>query len=99
MRIWKVFPPTRKSTTTTQSSANVGEHSDESSWRYQLVSDLDAHVGGGGVGRVEFNITGTVLSTAGDDGKVRLYKPTFAQEWREHAVISAEESSGQQEES
>lgn len=55
---------------------------------------LDAHVAGGGVGRVEFNITGTVLSTAGDDGKIRLYKPTFAQEWREHAVISAEETSG-----
>lgn len=67
---------------------------EEDTWRYQLTSTLEAHVGGGGIGRVEFNITGTVLSTAGDDGKVRLYKPTFAQEWREHAVLSAEETGG-----
>jgi nucleoporin SEH1 len=43
-------------------------------WRSELDAEMDDHVAGGGVGRVEWNITGTVLSTAGDDGKVRLWK-------------------------
>lgn len=30
--------------------------------------------GSGGIGRVEWNVTGTVLSTAGCDGVVRLWK-------------------------
>lgn len=30
--------------------------------------------GTGGIGRVEWNITGTILSTAGCDGVVRLWK-------------------------
>lgn len=60
--------------------------SSASEWKYACVSTME-----GGHGKVEFNVTGTTLSTVGEDGRVRLYKPTFAQEWREHAVLKADE--------
>lgn len=34
------------------------------------------------VTRVEWNVTGTVLSSAGNDGNIRLWKATFGGTWR-----------------
>lgn len=94
VRIWKVTPPKL----TLSSQGNLQASSQEDAWSSTLDAEIDAHVQGGGVGRVEFNITGTVLSTAGDDGNVRLWKQTFKGEWREHATLSCEPEPEQDEE-
>lgn len=59
-RIWKVHPPADST----------------SQWEATLAAEITDHVDGssGGIGRVEWNVTGTVLSTAGCDGVVRLWK-------------------------
>ncbi|GJN88217.1 hypothetical protein Rhopal_001182-T1 [Rhodotorula paludigena] len=45
--------------------------------------------------RVGWNVTGTVLSTSGgEDGRVRLWKPTYTGQWRQLAVLSAEDAPG-----
>ncbi|GAA5847778.1 hypothetical protein JCM9279_006631 [Rhodotorula babjevae] len=56
---------------------------------------------GGGPGgalasaRVAWNVTGTVLSTSGgDDGRVRLWKPTYTGQWRQLAVLGTEDTPG-----
>ena len=68
-------------------------------WQTSLVAEITDHVegsggGGGGVGRVEWNVTGTVLSTAGCDGRVRLWKAGYSGEWRVMSTISCEGKSG-----
>jgi nucleoporin SEH1 len=40
------------------------------------------------VWRVEWNITGTILASSGDDGTVRLWKKNFANEWKCLSIIS-----------
>ncbi|KAI8149293.1 WD40-repeat-containing domain protein [Fennellomyces sp. T-0311] len=45
------------------------------------------------VWRVEWNITGTILSSSGDDGKIRLWKAGSDGVWRQMAAISANQSS------
>jgi nucleoporin SEH1 len=42
------------------------------------------------VWRVEWNVTGTVLSSSGDDGKIRLWKSSFLEEWRCITVVTAD---------
>ncbi|CAG8596307.1 3951_t:CDS:2, partial [Dentiscutata heterogama] len=42
------------------------------------------------VWKVEWNITGTILSSSGDDGKVRLWKSSHNGEWKCMSVISYE---------
>ncbi|KPV77190.1 uncharacterized protein RHOBADRAFT_52131 [Rhodotorula graminis WP1] len=45
--------------------------------------------------RVAWNVTGTVLSTSGgDDGRVRLWKPTYTGQWRQLAVLGTEDTPG-----
>jgi nucleoporin SEH1 len=41
------------------------------------------------VWRVEWNITGTILSSSGDDGKLRLWKAGYDNQWRQMAAITA----------
>ncbi|KAG9299633.1 hypothetical protein G9A89_020804 [Geosiphon pyriformis] len=40
------------------------------------------------VWRVEWNVTGTILSSSGDDGKVRLWKASYSGEWKCMSVLS-----------
>lgn len=42
------------------------------------------------VGSVEWNITGTVLSSAGNDGRIRLWKATSGNVWRPAGSIGVE---------
>lgn len=76
MRIWKVVP-----------SSEAG-----GPWEATLAAQIEDHVDGssGGVGKVEWNVTGTVLSTAGCDGVVRLWKASYSGEWRVLSAISCE---------
>ena len=45
-------------------------------------SRLLTHSSSSAVTRVEWNVTGTVLSSAGNDGNIRLWKATFGGTWR-----------------
>jgi nucleoporin SEH1 len=42
------------------------------------------------VSRVEWNVTGTILSSAGNDGKVRLWKRSLGATWRSAGFVSVE---------
>ncbi|RKO84567.1 WD40-repeat-containing domain protein, partial [Blyttiomyces helicus] len=64
-------------------------------FRVDLVGDFADH--GAEVWRVEWNVTGTILSSSGDDGKIRLWKATQLDEWRCLSVISAEQRAGESE--
>lgn len=41
------------------------------------------------VWRVEWNSTGTILSSAGDDGRIRLWKCSYMNEWKCMSVINS----------
>jgi nucleoporin SEH1 len=41
------------------------------------------------VWRVNWNMTGTILSSAGDDGKIRLWKCNYLSEWKCMSVINS----------
>lgn len=41
------------------------------------------------VWRVSWNLTGTILSSAGDDGKVRLWKCNYLSEWKCMSVVNS----------
>ncbi|KAI9316245.1 WD40-repeat-containing domain protein [Dichotomocladium elegans] len=53
----------------------------------ELVAEFNDHHAE--VWRVEWNITGTILSSSGDDGRVRLWKAGSDGVWRQMAAISA----------
>lgn len=53
----------------------------------ELVSENSDH--NGEVWSVAWNITGTILSSTGEDGKVRLWKAMYSNEFRCMSVISA----------
>ena len=60
-------------------------------WSHELVADLTDH--NAQVWRVSFNATGTVLSSAGDDAKVRLWKSSLSGEFRCVSVCSLQQGS------
>lgn len=55
----------------------------------ELLSEHDDH--NGEVWSVSWNLTGTILSSAGDDGKVRLWKSTYSNEFKCMSVITAQQ--------
>lgn len=56
--------------------------------RVELLSQHNDH--GGEVWRVSWNLTGTVLLLAGDDGKVRLWKALYLNDFKCMSVIGTE---------
>jgi len=62
----------------------------EDKWTSILVADFDQHKSA--VGRVEWNVTGTILSSAGDDGRVRLWKATSGNVWRPAGSVGVEQA-------
>jgi nucleoporin SEH1 len=59
-------------------------------WAVELVANFDDHHSD--VWRVSWNATGTVLSSAGDDGTIRLWKAAFSGEFQCLSVISSQRS-------
>ncbi|KAH3679634.1 hypothetical protein WICMUC_000866 [Wickerhamomyces mucosus] len=53
-----------------------------------LISEHDDHQGE--VWSVSWNLTGTILSSSGDDGKVRLWKASYSNDFQCLSVVSAE---------
>ncbi|KAI0694961.1 WD40-repeat-containing domain protein [Cytidiella melzeri] len=88
VRIWRVKPPTPPD----EMEQDEGEN-DEGTWSATIVGDFDDHKSS--VGRVEWNITGTILSSAGNDGRVRLWKATAGNVWRPAGHISVEQAEEQ----
>ncbi|KIJ14550.1 hypothetical protein PAXINDRAFT_163307 [Paxillus involutus ATCC 200175] len=81
VRIWRVKPA---------EDNDVIEADNEPRWTGTIVADFDHHKSA--VGRVEWNITGTVLSSAGNDGRIRLWKATIGNVWRPAGSIGVEQS-------
>ncbi|KZV62182.1 WD40 repeat-like protein [Peniophora sp. CONT] len=81
VRIWKLKPPAY--------DEERGQ-TDDNTWTGVQVADFDHHKAA--VGRVEWNVTGTVLSSAGNDGRVRLWKATQGNVWRAAGHISVEQA-------
>lgn len=92
VRIWKLKPPP-------EDTGDDDTMHEEGKWTASSVGDFDHHKSA--VGRVEWNITGTVLSSAGNDGRIRLWKATANNVWRPAGSIgveqTAEEPAGQPE--
>jgi nucleoporin SEH1 len=63
---------------------------EEAKWTAVSVGDFDQHKSP--VGRVEWNITGTILSSAGNDGRVRLWKATSGNGWRPAGSVGVEQT-------
>ncbi|KAI8079852.1 uncharacterized protein BX664DRAFT_203630 [Halteromyces radiatus] len=66
-----------KQSSTTKSSGN---------FHVEMVAEFGQHQAE--VWRVEWNIMGTILSSSGSDGTVRLWKAGYDGQWREMAVIN-----------
>ncbi|KAI3403717.2 SEH1 [Candida oxycetoniae] len=56
------------------------------SFKVELLAKLNDHKSE--VWRVNWNTTGTILSSAGDDGKLRLWKCNYLSEWKCMSVIN-----------
>lgn len=67
----------------------LGSKKSPSSLNVELLSEHDDH--NGEVWSVSWNLTGTILSSAGDDGKVRLWKATYSNEFKCMSVITAQQ--------
>ncbi|EGO03447.1 hypothetical protein SERLA73DRAFT_174926 [Serpula lacrymans var. lacrymans S7.3] len=89
VRIWRVKPADEGDA----DADGEGEGSDHR-WTGIVVADFDHHRSA--VGRVEWNITGTVLSSAGNDGRIRLWKATIGNVWRPAGSIGVEQTEEQQ---
>jgi len=88
VRIWKLRPSSL--------DEERIENSDDAKWTGSVVADFDHHKSA--VGRVEWNITGTIISSAGNDGRIRLWKLTSGSIWRPAGNITVEQAEEQQKE-
>ncbi|CCM04009.1 uncharacterized protein FIBRA_06166 [Fibroporia radiculosa] len=86
VRIWRVRPPTPGDELDGERDGSAVEEK----WTASIVGDFDDHKSA--VGRVEWNITGTTLSSAGTDGRIRLWKMTAGNVWRPAGHISVEQA-------
>jgi len=96
VRVWRVRPAPDEDTEmyydepgAAPGKPEEGENDDSYKWSANVVADFDHHRST--VGRVEWNITGTVLSSAGNDGRIRLWKATVGNVWRPFGSIGVEQ--------
>ncbi|GHJ86171.1 hypothetical protein NliqN6_2573 [Naganishia liquefaciens] len=86
VRVWKVVPPAASAEDGEQQ--RVKGQQQQSVWRGEVVAEWGK--GDVTVGKVEWNMTGSILSVASEDGKVRLFKATYAGDWQLYGTFSAE---------
>ncbi|CCD26705.1 Seh1p NDAI_0I01360 [Naumovozyma dairenensis CBS 421] len=101
LRIFKVTEKLSETSSSSAQDSSYGEH-DSDTFMYgeekeasslqpsisvELLSEHDDHKSE--IWSVSWNLTGTILSSAGDDGKVRLWKSTYSNEFKCMSVISA----------
>ncbi|KAI0775636.1 WD40-repeat-containing domain protein [Trametes elegans] len=107
VRIWRVRPPAAGAGEADELDISSAEDGAEDvgaglggagagagRWSASVVGDFDDHKSA--VGRVEWNLTGTILSSAGNDGRVRLWKMTAGNVWRPAGHISVEQAEERQ---
>jgi nucleoporin SEH1 len=82
VRIWRLEPPPLSDGLL----ATAADEDDQ--WSARIIADFDDHRSH--VGRVDWNVTGTVLSSSGNDGRVRVWKATRGNIWRAAGHISVE---------
>lgn len=90
VKIWKVKPPEKRDKS--GESDNEGEDI-MTPWMASIVADFDDHKSA--IGKVAWNVTGTILTSAGNDGRVRLWRSTFGNVWRPMGsldVVQAEDA-------
>lgn len=85
VRIFKLKPDLKNNSNLSVSSSTGFK---KRKYTVDLVADLGEHFAE--VWKVEWNITGTVLSSSCDDGKIRLWKASFVDDWKCIGVISSE---------
>ncbi|WRT66876.1 uncharacterized protein IL334_003839 [Kwoniella shivajii] len=86
VRIWRIEPPGEK----LRVDYNDNDESDNHvGWKGDCVAEFGK--GGARVGMVDWNATGTTLTTTDDEGVVRIYKPTYARSWKLLGQMTAEE--------
>ncbi|KAJ6600018.1 WD40-repeat-containing domain protein [Mycena vulgaris] len=69
------------------------EDEEDAEWTASVVADFEQHRSA--VGRVEWNITGTVLASAGNDGRIRLWKATAGNVWRPAGSVGVEQAAAE----
>lgn len=69
------------------SPAGTPTQMNSKSFHIELIASFDDHKAE--VWRVEWNITGTILSSSGDDGKLRLWTAGYDGKWRQMASVNA----------
>jgi nucleoporin SEH1 len=57
-------------------------------YNVEMVGQFEGH---GDVQRVNWNVTGTVLSSSGDDGRIRMWKQDHLGNWKQLIALSAEQ--------
>lgn len=77
VRIWHLTVNSAESTTSIMESKQVAVFDDHKSSVGQRFSTLTSKVWS-----VEWNITGTILASSGDDGLVRFWKRNFVNDWK-----------------
>jgi nucleoporin SEH1 len=73
---------------------SLGEGVNVGGGRYtvELVGQFGHHGGMfSDVQRVMWNVTGTVLSSSGDDGRVRIWKEDHLGKWKQQVALSMEQ--------
>lgn len=75
VRIWRAEPPS-------------DDEDGHQTWTAETVAEFPK---GARVGMVEWNATGTTLTTSDDEGVIRIYKPTYAKNWKLLGKMTAEE--------
>lgn len=92
VRIWRVKPPALGDEVDQDGDGDA--EGSEGGWTANMVAEFEDHKSA--VGRVDWNLTGTTLSSAGNDGRVRLWKATAGNVWRPAGHISVEQADEQQ---
>lgn len=87
LRIFKITESSSSAQSTTSKIEGQDSTSSSTDLNIELLSEHPDHQGE--VWSVSWNLTGTILSSAGDDGKIRLWKASYSNEFRCMSVISA----------